>query len=209
MTPDIMQKMLKYVQLTSQEQVVVWTALLFAFHLYLRKLNLVPDTQSTFNPEKQLAHCNLCMAVNTILVEITWCKTMQFKQKTLVLPLIRMKNPLICPVYWAWRMIQAVPARPLDPLFCYYRQGKYMIMTYPHLTYWFRHWLDQVGIESKKFTLHSYRRGGATFMYNADIPGAMIKVLGNWASEAYLRYIDLMLSKHVEATCNFAKILMD
>ena len=84
-----------------------------------------------------------------------------------------------------------------------------MILTYPRLTYWFKEWLDKAGMSSQSFTLHSCRRGGATFLREADIPGEMIKVLGNWASEAYLRYIDLTLSKRVEATCTFARILDD
>ena len=105
--------------------------------------------------------------------------------------------------------MRRVPARPQDPLFCYHRAGKFMVLTYPRLMYWFKEWLDKADIPSKTFTLYNCCRGGATFLRKADIPGEMIKVLGNWASEAYLRYIDLTLSKHVEATCMFAHILDD
>ena len=172
MTPEIMEKMFVFVNTQEEEQMVAWTALVVGFHLLLRKSNLVPDTQGTFDSTKQLARKNLCLAKNVVLVEIEWCKTLQFKEKILVLPLIKLKNNIICPVYWIWRLICTVHASPYDPLFCYHRRGKYMILTYPRLTFWFRHWLDQSGVNSKVFTLHSYRRGVQLFctrrMYQAQ-----------------------------------------
>ena len=193
--PEILEKMFLQVNLKSEEQLVAWVALIFAFHLLLRKSNLVLDTQGEFDPHKQLARHSLCLAQNAILVEIKWSKTLQFKEKVLTLPLVRLKNTTICPVYWAWQLVKCVSGCPHQPLFCYHRKGKYMVLTYPRLTFWFKEWLDKTGIPSKGFTLHSCRRGGATFLRKANIPGEIIKILGNWASEAYLRYIDLTLSK--------------
>ena len=208
-TPHILEKMFLKVDLKSEEQMVAWVAIIFGFHLLLRKSNLVPDTQREFDPEKQIARKDICMAINAVVVEIQWCKTLQFKEKVLTLPLVRLDNPVICPVYWAWRLVRRVRAGPMDPLFCYHRRGKYMVLTYPRLTYWFKLWIDQVGISSKGYTLHSCRRGGATYLQKANIPAQMIKILGNWASEAYLRYIDISLSKRVEASALFAQIVQE
>ena len=82
-----------------------------------------------------------------------------------------------------------------------------MIMTYPRLTYWFKKWLNQAQIPARNYSLHSFRRGGCTFLHNSNISGQVRKVLGNWASEAYLRYIDVTLGKRVEAMCTFSKLL--
>ena len=60
---------------------------------------------------------------------------------------------------------------------------------------------------AKLFSLHSCRRGRATFLHTADIPAQMIKLLGNWASKAYLRYVDIIFSKRVEVVCRFADII--
>ena len=49
--PEILEKMFLKVNLNSEEQMVTWVALILAFHLLLRKSNLVPDTQKEFNPE--------------------------------------------------------------------------------------------------------------------------------------------------------------
>ena len=162
-TPQILEKMFVHVDLKSEEQLVAWVALIFAFNLLLRKSNLVPDSQKKFDPHKQLVRRNLCLAENAILVNIEWSKTLQYKEKILPLPLVALKIKILCPVYWTWRLIKTVPASKLDPVFCYHRNGKFMTMTYPRLTYWFKKWLSMAGIPSGGFTMHSFRREDAVF----------------------------------------------
>ena len=204
--PEILMNMFKFVDIQDEEQIMAWTELLYGFHL-LDKSNLVPDTQKEFHPEKQIARQDICLAKHTVLVNIQWSKTLQYKEKLLHVPLIQLKNKLICPVHWMWKLVLSVNMRPSDPLFCYHRKGKFMTLTYPWLTYWFKLWLEKCGMPAKLFSLHSCRRGGVTFLHTADIPAQMIKLLGNWASKAYLRYIDIMLSKRVEVVCRFADII--
>ena len=206
-TPQILEKIFTQVDITSQEQVVAWTALLYCFHMLLRKSNLVPDTQSKFDPDKQLSRQRLCLALNTVLVDLVWCKTLQFKEKVLPLPLIQLANKVICPVHWTWILVNTVQASAQDPIFCYNRKGKFMVLTYPRLTHWFKKWLHEAGVPNKGFSLHSFRRGGVSFLHKANIPGQIIKILGNWASEAYLRYVDVTLGKRVEAACQFARLV--
>ena len=197
--PATLEKMFTQVDLNSEEQLVAWVALIFAFHLLLLKSNLVPNTQREFDPEKQLSRRNLCLAQNAILVEIEWSKTLQYKEKVLSLPLLALKNKILCPVYWTWRLIRTVPASKLDPVFCYHRNDRYMVLTYPRLTFWFKRWLTMAGIPPQGYTMHSFRRGGISFLHDCNISSQLLKTLGNWASEAYLRYIDITLGKRVEA----------
>ena len=104
-------------------------------------------------------------------------------------------------------LIKRIQALPGDSVFCYDRKNKFMIMTYPRLMFWMKKWLHEAGIPSKGFTMHSYRRGGVTFLHSAKIPTQVIKLLGNWASEAYLHYIDITLNSQVQAMCDYAEIL--
>ena len=208
-TPEILYKLFHYVDINSDEQVAAWTALLYAFHMLLRKSNLVPDTQGSFDPEKQLSRNRICLAKNAVLVEVVWCKNLQFKEKVLPFPLVVLQDRVLCPVYWTWILVKRVAAKPTDPAFCYNRKGKFMILTYPRLTHWFRKWLDLTEVGSKGFSLHSCRRGGATYLHKANIPAQVIKLLGNWASEVYLHYIDITLGKRVEAACDFAELIDD
>ena len=208
-TPQILERMFKQVDLRSEEQLVAWVALIFAFHLLLHKSNLVPNTQNSFDPNKQLSRKKLCLTQNAILVEIEWSKTLQCKEKVLPLPLVALKNKVLCPVYWTWRLIKTIPASKLDPVFCYHRRGRYMVLTYPRLTYWFKCWLTQAGISANRYSLHSCYHGGMMFLHNCNMSSQILKILGNWASEAYLRYIDVTLGKCVEAMCTFSKLLND
>ena len=84
--PRILEDIFVHVDVNSDEQVAAWTALLYAFHMLLRKSNIVPDTQKQFDPEKQISRDKLCVALNSVLVKIVWSKTLQFQEKTLPPP---------------------------------------------------------------------------------------------------------------------------
>ena len=49
--------------------------------------------------------------------------------------------------------------------------------------------------------------GGATFAYQADIEGEMIKLLGDWASDTYKRYIDVSMDKRYDSMNTFVQAL--
>jgi hypothetical protein len=49
------------------------------------------------------------------------------------------------------------------------------------------------GINSSEYSGHSFRRGGASHAFKCNIPAALIKLQGDWKSNAYLRYIDIPL----------------
>ena len=73
--------------------------------------------------------------------------------------------------------------------------------------YRFRKWLILIGAEPHIYTLHSLRRGGAIFAYQANIEGEMIKLLGDWASDAYKKYIDVSMDKRYDTMKAFVDAL--
>ena len=44
------------------------------------------------------------------------------------------------------------------------------------------------------FTGHSFRRGGATWAFQAGIPGELIQICGDWASDAYKQYLEFSMN---------------
>ena len=48
---------------------------------------------------------------------------------------------------------------------------------------------------------------GATFAYQSNIEGEMIKLMGGWASDAYKRYIDVSMDKRYESMKQFVEAL--
>ena len=37
--------------------------------------------------------------------------------------------------------------------------------------------------------MHSFRRDGAFFYFKSGIPGEIVQLFGNWASDCYIRYL--------------------
>ena len=57
------------------------------------------------------------------------------------------------------------------------------------------------------FSLHLLRRGGATFAFQSDMEGQMIKLLGDWASDCYERYIDVTIDQRYDSMKTFVEAL--
>ena len=57
------------------------------------------------------------------------------------------------------------------------------------------------------FSLHSLRRGGATFAYQSNMEGDMIKLLGDWTSDCYKRYVDVSMDKRYDSMKAFVEAL--
>ena len=48
---------------------------------------------------------------------------------------------------------------------------------------------------SKVITPHSFRRGGASFAFECNVPAELIKFQGDWRSDAYLVYLEMSSSQ--------------
>lgn len=202
-TPELLVKMHRFVNYTHQQQLVAWVAILLGFHMMLRKSNLVPETK--FQPGKQLARKSITVGDQCLLIEIEWSKTIQYKQKKLVIPLIALADQRICPFYWVVFMINAIPARAEQPALVYKSKGNMVPLRYDQLTKWLKEWVSLAGEDPVEFSSHSMRRGGANFAFESDIPGKTIQLLGDWASEAYLRYIQMSVDTRVDSMVVLAK----
>lgn len=60
-----------------------------------------------------------------------------------------------------------------------------------------------MGVASDRYTLHGLRRGGACHALQVRLVGEDLKILGDWASEAYMRYLDLSLQRRVHNMVRF------
>jgi hypothetical protein len=52
------------------------------------------------------------------------------------------------------------------------------------------------------YTGHSFRRGGATFAFRCGVPTTLIKLHGDWRSDAYLLYTATPI--HVRRFCSLS-----
>ena len=60
--------------------------------------------------------------------------------------------------------------------------------------------LNASGLPRKEYGTHSFRRGGASYAFQAGIPLELIKVLGDWKSNAVLLYLTVPLNIRIKAS---------
>ena len=200
-TPQILLRISRVVNYLDQIEMVSWVATLVGFTMFLRQSNLVPTSMDSFDPKFQFRRADLHITnpLQPMMAEIRWSKTNQFRNNVLRLPVLPTDNKVLCPVLWTHFMMHKIPAQPDDAMFTIYMDGKKQALSTNQLLARLRSWLKLVGLPEEDFTLHSLRRGGATFAHQCNIQGQMIQKLGGWASDAYKKYIDVNLDDRFEA----------
>ena len=90
-------------------------------------------------------------------------------------------------------MVRLTPAAAKSPAFCL-KFGKTLEpITYPQFQKMIRSLINKIGGNPSMYSTHSFRRGGATFAFQSQVPGELIKHVGDWHSDAYLRYLSFTL----------------
>lgn len=204
MTPGVLRKIYNHVNLGDIQDIVCFTAILLGFYLFLRKSNLVPETVDGFNKREQLVRSDVKMGPSMVLVEIRWSKTIQYQQKVLRLPLIPAKDKRICPVFWLQLMMHRVKAGDQDPLFSLpTAHSGLKPLTYGQLGQRLKELVAMTGMSPEGYTLHGLRRGGTCHALECGLIGEDLKIMGDWASEAYMTYIDQTVQRRVRNMVQF------
>ena len=96
-------------------------------------------------------------------------------------------NSSLCPVSAALNYL-CTRGMETGPLFRF-RDGK--VLTRQRFVTAVKAGLDKAGIDSSKYSGHSFRIGAATTAAQNGMEDSIIKTLGRWESLAYLRYVKI------------------
>ena len=195
-TPDILIKIYSVMDITKPIDAVFWSLFLTAFFSLARKSNLVQNSGS--KQGKQLLRSDCLLHSRGLTVTFRWTKTIQFGQRNLQIPLIPIPGSCLCPVAAYVNMVRLVPAGPQVPAFSLPCKNKVKPVTYHQYMKALRLVVQDMGLNPRLYSTHSFRRGGATFAFKAKVPGELIKTQGDWLSEAYLKYLDLSLENRYQ-----------
>ena len=187
-TIEILLDIYKDIDFSKPENIVYWCLFLFAFFLLARKSNLVPTSQQDIENKRFLAIKDIKYFDNYILVHINWSKTIQFKEREIICPLIRMKDSRICPVT-AFERLMVLKIKFCNGALFTLPSGS--CITYQLFQKKLRSCLNNIGLEAKQYSSHSFRRGFTTLAFQSDIPPEHIQLLGDWKSDAYKSYLVL------------------
>lgn len=204
MTVEILLAMSRFVG-SDKIDIVAWAAILTGFYCMLRKSNLVPVSKDSFDPKKQLRKKDIILNDECALVDIHWSKTIQFAERALTIPVLALPGSPLCPVSALRRMRRKIPSEPGHPAFSI---GGPRPLTYRECSVKLKRWLEQAGWDSSSFSMHSLRRGGATLAFKAKVPGELIKIQGDWASECYMRYLAIPLEQRTNVAAQVRDLIL-
>jgi hypothetical protein len=203
-TPQLLLKIRSLLDLSAPYWATFWAACVIAFFACLRKSNLFKNTDNYHYIKRDQVVIN---SSGQVVIVINSTKTIQFKQRSVCIPLPEIPNHPLCPVGALKSMFLLSSAQQgSDPVFTFTTPLGTKPLLYGKFTKDLKGLLKQLGL-CTGYSSHSFRRGGASFMLQMGIPGEMIKLMGDWRSDCYQKYLDVSLQLRTQVMSTFAKSL--
>ena len=128
-------------------------------------------------------------------VNLNWTKTIQTGERILQIPLVPIKDSILCPIKAFKRMCKLIPTSSESPLFVLPNNK---VVTYNMFQRKLRFLIQKIGLDPAKYSSHSFRRGSTTLLFRAEVPADKIQLIGDWRSDAYKKYLSYNLEDKVK-----------
>ena len=208
-TIDILLGIFNIINLHNSFDASFWPICLISFYGLFRKSHLLPISGNKFDPQTQLSQSSFKFQPWGMLIVVVWSKTIQFRECTVHIPIPYIHNSPLCPVSsLKHAMSFTYSAPPLSHAFSYYDLEHLQIrcFTYKQFLSKLRSCLSILGYPPDDYTGHSFRRGGgASFAFSSGVPIELIKILGDWKSDAVLLYLTVPQDIRIRASNLIAK----
>ena len=192
-TPPILRKIHAKLNLNRIADLAIWCCFLITFYCLLRKANSVPEGPG-YDTNQILArrHIRFDHSSKMVLVFVGWSKTNQFGNRDLVVPIPANNDPALDLYRHLNALFSKVQVADDMPAFTY---TKSKFVTYTSFTTRLKSLLMEAGIDPKKYSGHSFRRGGATYLYSLGATPLEIQASGDWQTMVFTRYLHLSLEE--------------
>ena len=201
-SPAHLTEMYKLIDVSNPQDLALWCCLLVGFFGLLRKKSICPEDPSDIDPSKILTVRKVVVdeSKRIALLYINFAKTMQYGQKDLVIPLVSNECKALDPVFHLNLLLTTTRAPEDHPAFSYRtKSGSVSFITHKIFTTRLKTLLARAGFSPEKFSGHSLRRGGATFLYNCGASNLEIQACGDWQSQVFTRYVFVGLDKRLQS----------
>jgi integrase len=166
-----------------------WAACLVSFYGFLRKSTLLPS-QDHLTAGKFIARSDVIeLTLASFSLLIRQSKTIQFGQKILTLPYVASTDIRLCLVRAILKHFGTSQMLVGRPLFNFVSNGVEMPFNHQFFIKRLKAGLLRSGNRASDISCHSFRRGGATLAHSIGMSAIDIKLRGDWASNAYERYL--------------------
>ena len=190
-TPEVLRKIFARLNLNKLADLALWCSFLVTFFCLLRKANSVPEG-SNFDSDKILSrkHIRFDHHSKMVLIFVGWSKTNQFGNRDLVVPIPSNSDPALDLYRHMCNLFTKVNASPDRPAFSF--TNKHFV-SYSSFTSRLKSLLLSAGVDPAKYSGHSFRRGGATYLHSLGASPLEIQASGDWQTLAFTRYLHLSL----------------
>jgi hypothetical protein len=190
--PEILRKMFLKLDMRKTRDLSVWCSFLTTFFCLFRKSNSVPKSGDIKDDEKVLtrAHFRFNEVSRVVLVMVDFSKVNQFGNRDLVVPIPSNEDPALDLYRHLRELFARVDAPPSAPAFSF---AKDKFVTYSMFTTMLKKLLSNSGYNPDKYSGHSFRRGGATFLNSIGGSILQIQACGDWSTLCFTRYLHLTL----------------
>ena len=205
-TPDILATYFSMMDCSKSLHLCVWACSLFSFFMMARLGSILPSSRSS--PMNQiLTRDRVNFSKEGLLVTLLHTKTIQFGKRRLHIPLLRVAS-VLCPVQAYSKLFMLATNITSGPAFVFFEDGKTKWLTTSKFIRTFRSVLSSGGVrDASSFTGHSFRRGGASWAFQSGVPGELIQICGDWASDSYKQYLEFTMSNKVHLAARLTKYL--
>ena len=162
--------------------------LLTAFFGFLRMSNIAPHSAKTFDPRRHFLRQDLVLNNESAHLIIKWTKTLQDSNSYHVIQLPSIKNIYLCPVRALRNLLSSRSLPPTAPLFANNFPPFAQIID-THIRDALKTILTSRNIHLQGHGFHTFRRSGATYVFNHNVPLQNIMAHDLWRSSAIWTYL--------------------
>ena len=190
-TPAILKDIHAKLDLSRSSDLAIWCCFLVTFFCLLRKANSVPEG-SDYNVDQILArkHIRFDHQNKMVLIFVGWSKTNQYGNRDLVVPIPSNTDPALDLYRHINNLFSTVQVPDDMPAFSF---SYNRFVTYTSFTTRLKSLLKLAGIEPSRYSGHSFRRGGATYLHSLGASALEIQASGDWQTMVFTRYLHLSL----------------
>lgn len=191
-TKPILLKIRSLLQLSKPKDILFWAACLVSFFGLLRKANSAPTSVKSFDRSKHFIVGDIFKCAQGLALTVKHTKTIQCKERSFQVPLPFLHNHPLCPTTAVINLLRVHgQIQTTTPLFSL--GSLRSVLTHKAFISQLNSVLQLCGLDHTNFSGHSFRRGGASWAFEAGLPGEIIQSLGDWRSQAYLVYLQIDL----------------
>ena len=167
---------------------MVVLAIILMFQAFLRQSNLLPHSVALFDKTRQITVGDITDNGDQITIKVKWTKTQQVMGDRQVINLYAIPGSPLCPVSAYRRAQKGRHQVPLSAPLLSFEDGNPITLGYVK-----RVWggtLKLLGYSPEEYSLHSLRRGGASFCrYQHQAELIDVKRHGGWRSDCVRAYL--------------------